>query len=202
MKQITLQATLRTKTGRTTSRALRNAGSIPAVIYGESGVRHLAINEHAFALVYREIAGRAALIELAIEGQSETTYAIIQDKVQRDSCNDDYLHIDFKEVVRGRDMEASIPLQLKGTAEGVKTFGGVLELHHDHVKVRCRPRNLPEVIEVDVTRLLVGDSIFVRDLVPPADVTILEGKDIVVVSCVGSSAAASAEATDAAAPAA
>src|SRR5690606_16217197 len=115
--------------GRSASRQSRVSGSIPAVIYGESGVKHLSVSSNAFKLAWREVAGRAALIELHFDGEEESHFAIIQE-VQRDACTDSFKHIDFKEVVRGHEMEAKIPVRTRGISPGVKNLGGVLEVNH------------------------------------------------------------------------
>jgi large subunit ribosomal protein L25 len=194
MKQVPLNAQTRPGTGRTKARQLRKDGAIPAVIYGESGVRHLTIDGKAFANAWREISGKAALLELAVDGETDTHFAIIRE-IQRNPRTDAFLHIDLGEIQRGRDMEAEIPVRSRGIAEGVRTFGGVLEINASTLRVRCRPRDLPETIVVDVSAMLIGDSIHRADLVAPEGVVFLDDADLVVVSCVGSSAGAAEAAT-------
>lgn len=193
MKQINLNAKVREGLGRTHARQLRSQGQIPAVIYGESGVRHLTIKNTEFLSAWKEIAGRAALLQLKTEGEGEDEphFAIIQE-IQRDPVSDVFKHIDFKEVVRGRDMEASIPVHTFGVPHGVKNYGGVLEVNLDEVQVRCRPRDLPELIEVDVSKLEIGRSIHLSEIAVPEGVTFLDDDDLVVASCVGASSGASA----------
>jgi len=195
MKQITINVEARSGVGRSANRRLRGNGKIPAVVYGESGVESLQIDAHQFALAWRKIAGSAALLELHTEGKEENKYAIIQD-AQRDARSDAFVHVDFKEIVRGKDMEASIPVHAVGISNGVKNFGGVLELPTSELSVRCRPRDLPEFIEVDVTNLGIGDSIHLRDLTPPEGVTFLDDDSIVVAACVGSSGGREAAAAE------
>lgn len=190
MKQITLNTTPRENLGRTASKHMRQNGVIPAVIYGEHGSRNLALNAHEFAMAYRSISGSAALIELKGEGDEEGTYAIIQE-LQRNPVNDAYVHIDFKEIVRGKEMEADIPVHTIGVADGVRNYGGVLELSLHTLRVRCRPRNLPEFITVDVKALEIGKSIHLEEITAPEGVTFLDDPDQVVVACVGASAGAS-----------
>lgn len=202
MKQINLSATPRAEHGRTASRSLRKSGRVPAVFYGESGVRSLAINTHELSMAHRAMVGRAALVELKIEGDADTHFAIIQE-TQRDATTDAFVHVDFKEIVRGRDMEADIPVRVVGTAIGVRNQGGILELLTDELTVRCRPRDLPEFIQVDVTQMAVGDSIYVKDITAPEGVTFLDDADHIVASCVAvkvaeETTAAPAEAAEAA----
>jgi large subunit ribosomal protein L25 len=192
MKQITLKTTSRENLGRTASKHLRQSGTIPAVIYGESGHRNLAVDAHEFAMAYRSFSGSAALIELKGKDDEagEPLYAIIQE-LQRNPRTDSFIHIDFKEIVRGKDMEADIPVHTRGTADGVRNYGGVLELGTHTLRVRCRPRNLPEFILIDVTALEIGRSIHLSEIEPPEGVTFLDDPELVLASCVGSSAGAS-----------
>jgi large subunit ribosomal protein L25 len=186
MKQITLNTKIRAEVGRSASRNSRQQGILPAVLYGESGLRNLTLNMHDFAMAYRKIAGSAALIELKTEGDSEPHYAIIQE-LQRNTRTDAFLHVDFKEIVRGKDMEADIPVRTRGVADGVRNYGGVLEVSSHTLRVRCRPRHLPEAIIIDVAALAIGKSIHLSEIAPPEGVTFLADPELVVVACVGAS---------------
>ena len=190
MKQITIKTKKRTDTGRTASRHQRNDGEVPAVFYGESGAQHLTLNGHDFAMAYRKMSGSATLIALEIEGDDEPHFAIIQE-LQRNTRTDAFLHIDFKEIVRGQDMEVDIPVHTTGKADGVRNYGGVLEVSTHTLRVRCRPRDLPEAIEIDVTNLGIGKSLHLSDIQAPEGVTFLADPELVVVACVGASAGAS-----------
>lgn len=190
MKQITIKTKPRTDLGRTASRHMREAGIVPAVVYGESGNRNLSVNADEFAMAYRQFRGSAALLELKSEGEDDSIFAIIQE-LQRNPRTDAFLHIDFKEIVRGQDMEADIPVHTIGVADGVRNYGGVLETSMQTLRVRCRPRNLPESIVVDVTSLEIGKTIHVSEIEAPEGVTFLDDPDYVVLGCVGASAGSS-----------
>ncbi|MCC5805030.1 MAG: 50S ribosomal protein L25 [Opitutales bacterium] len=189
MKQVRLNANVRTERGTAAAKRFRSAGKIPSVIYGESGVTHLVVDAHDFSMAWRDIAGRAALIELhhgGGNGADESQFAIIQE-AQRNPRTDAFEHIDFKEIVRGKPMEADIPVITKGVCPGVKN-GGILEVHADTLEVRCRPRDLPESITVDVTQLQIGKSIHVREITAPEGIEVLTDGDEVAVACVGAHA--------------
>jgi large subunit ribosomal protein L25 len=190
MKQITLNTKTRANLGRTASRHLRQNGVVPAVIYGESGSKNLALDNHEFAMAYRNIAGSAALIELKMDGDAESHYAIIQE-LQRNTRTDAFVHIDFKEVVRGKDMEADIPVRTRGISDGVRNYGGVLEIGAHTLRVRCRPRHLPEAIVIDVTALGIGKSVHLAQIEAPEGVTFLDEPELVVLGCVGASGGSS-----------
>lgn len=190
MKLVKLNAGVREAAGSGVSKRLRRGGAIPAVIYGESGTQLLQLDAHQFKMAYRDFANRAVLLELAIPGHAEGTFAVIQE-LQRNPRTDGFVHVDFKEVVRGREMEVSVPVRAVGRADGVRNFGGVLEVNLHTVRIRCRPRDLPEDISVDVTSLGIGKSIHLGDVTLPEGVTLLDDPDLVVVTCVGSSGGAS-----------
>lgn len=198
MKQITLTTKPRTDMGRTAAKHMRQSGVVPAVMYGESGTRHLSVDAHEFAMAYRNLAGTAALIELKMDGDDESHYAIIQE-LQRNTRTDSFVHIDFKEIVRGQEMETDIPVTAIGTADGVKNYGGVLEISTSQLRVRCRPRDLPEAISIPVAELEIGKSIHLSEIEAPEGVTFLGDPDLVVVACVGASAGASGAGDDEAA---
>lgn len=195
MKLISLNAKVREGLGRTRSRQLRSQGLIPAVFYGESGVRHLTLNVPELLAAWKKIAGSASLIELKVEGDDDTHFALIQE-AQRNPRTDDFIHLDFKEIVRGREMEAHIPIHTFGSPVGVRHYGGVLEVNLSDVHVRCRPRNLPEFIEVDVSELEIGKSIHLEELTAPEGVEFLYDPELVVASCVGASSGAASPADD------
>ncbi len=199
MKQVTLTILPRHATGRSANRALRKGGVIPAVIYGESGTRLMAVRTQEFKMAYRGFRGSATLLELKPEDGGEPVFAIIQE-LQRNPRTDAFLHIDFKEVVRGKPMEADIPVRTVGVAEGVRNYGGVLEINTHTLRVRCLPRHLPEAILIEVSHLTIGKSIHLAEVPPPEGVTFLADPHLVVVSCVGSSGGASAAAKEEAAP--
>ncbi len=195
MKQITLNTKARETKGRAANKHMRQAGTIPAVIYGESGNHTLSVDAHEFKMAYRNVIGSAVLIELKYEDEAESQYAIIQE-LQRNTRTDEFLHIDFKEIVRGQDMEADIPVHPVGTADGVRNYGGVLEISAHTLRVRCRPRHLPESIDVNVRELAIGRVILLSEVTAPEGVTFLDDPETVVVGCVGSSSGASDAAQD------
>lgn len=191
MKQVSLKVQSRSELGRGPSRRQRQESLIPAVIYGRSGVRHLTIEKPEWLRLWKAVAGRTALVELQAEA-GEPMLSIIQD-VQRDSRTDHFVHIDFKEIERGREMVAQIRVQVVGEAYGVKTEGGLVEIRKHEVGVRCRPRHLPEQIVIDVTALRVGQSVHTKDLPVLEGVTYTDHADVVIVACSGKSAGEAAE---------
>ena len=194
MKQITLHATERARVGRGPSRRLRKTGQIPAVIYGPNGLRHLTLTAPDFQQLWKEAAGRATLIELKV-AETDPQWAILRE-IQRDPRTDRFVHVDLQEIERGKEMTIDIMVRTTGDAFGVRNQDGVIDIQSHEVQVRCRPRDLPEIITVDITELKVGDSVHIRELPELEGVTYLDDPDLVVVACVGKMAEDEVEAAE------
>ncbi|WP_309386375.1 50S ribosomal protein L25 [Cerasicoccus frondis] len=178
MSEHLLSVTKREGIGRGNSRRLRAQGQIPAVIYGKSGNRNLAVAERDFQMLLREVAGSTAVITLKIA--DESIDALIHE-TQRDPLTDRFRHIDFLEVVAGELIHAHIPVHIKGEAIGVKN-GGVLDFSVHELEVHCLPRNLPEFIEVNVADLNIGEAVHLENL-PAMEGVHFDGEpDMVIVA--------------------
>lgn len=181
MKKISLVVEKRELCGSGVSGRLRKSGSIPAVIYGKSGVKHLQVLKPDFRTMMLEKGENAALVELVCG--KEVTLSIIQ-ATQRNPRTDDYLHVDFKELDPKKHMVANSPLRFIGEAAGVKDGSGILDISRHSISVSCLPEDLPEFIEVDIRNLAVGNSIHVKNLPQLKGVTYKTAAEDVVVSCV------------------
>jgi len=182
MKLLKLPVHPREKTGRGPARSLRASAQIPAVIYGKSGVRHLTLREPDFRLLMRAVAGTSALVEISDE-KGVATLSLLQE-VQRDARTDRFVHVDLREVSANEPMRAAIPVRIFGESVGVKLEGGVVEISRHDLYVKCLPKDMPDIIMVDVTELHAGKSMHVRDLKPIPGVTYAEDADEVVLACV------------------
>lgn len=184
MKQINLKTTSRTQVGGNSAKRYRKSGQVPAVIYGESGEKNLLIDAKELSVALKSVIGKAVLIDMSFSDGTESRYAMVK-AVDRHPITDQPIHVDFVEVVRGKPMHAVLPLHFKGEAEayGVKNENGVIEIHEREVRVRCRPRDLPEMIEIDVTSLKVGEALHLKDVVPPTGVEFTENPDMLLVTC-------------------
>ena len=209
MKKYQLTVTSREGTGRSASRRLRKAEKIPAILYGKhTKPETLAVNAPEFTKLLKEIAGRAALVELKRE-QGSNALSFLQE-IQRDPITDRYLHVDLQEVKENEKMIISVSVRVTGEAYGVKTEGGVLDTATKRLRIRTLPKDLPEFIEVNVTELKMGESIHVSDIKQLAGVEFLDDPQQAVVLCVAPpeeeaapvAEAAAAPAEGAAAPAA
>jgi len=114
------------------------------------------------------------LLMLSVDGK-EATRTILRD-VQRHPYKQQIMHLDFQRVVAGQALQVTVPLHLlnEDTCYGVKTEGGMINRTENEVTVSCRPRDIPESIEIDMAELKIGDSIHLSDLKMPADVDLVD----------------------------
>ena len=181
-KQAKLSATRRTGTGRSAVRKLKAQGVVPAVIYGgKTKTEPLQVSRRDISLMLSHASGENILVELEIDGESGGRLALVQE-VQHAPLGGDILHVDFHAVSMNEMIEADVPLEPTGTAEGVKTFGGLLEQALRSLEIECLPRDLPDVITVDVSHLNIGDAIHVREIPLPEGVTTRISPDLTVFS--------------------
>ena len=195
MKQINLNSIVRKEVGGNSAKRYRKNGQIPAIIYGESGEKNLLIEEKVLTTALKEIVGKAVLLEIAFDDGTESRFAMLK-QVARHPLTGNVEHVDFIEVVRGKPMLATLPLHYTGESYGVKNENGVLEIHEHEVRIKCRPRDLPETVVIDVTNLKVGEALHLKDVVPPEGVEFVSNLEDLLVTCdvVASSAEEAAEA--------
>ena len=170
-KQVKLSVERREATGRPAARKLKARGIVPAVVYGgREKAQPVQLSRRDLTTALSHAAGENILVELEIAGEGSTRMAMLQE-VQHSPVGGEVLHVDFHAVSMDEKIEADIPLEPLGIANGVKNFGGLLEQSLRELTVECLPRDLPDRISVDVSNLDIGDSIHVRDIKLPNGVT-------------------------------
>ncbi|HEX8077321.1 MAG TPA: 50S ribosomal protein L25, partial [Chthoniobacterales bacterium] len=180
-KQVKLTAQRRTALGRSAVRKLKATGAVPAVIYGaKDKPEPLQVSKREIAAMLSHASGENILVELEVEGGTNRL-AMVQE-VQHSPLGGDVLHIDFHAVSMDEMIEADVPLEPTGTATGVKNQGGLLEQNLRTLAIECLPRDLPDVISVDVSALNVGDAIHVREIPLPSGVTTRVSADLTAFS--------------------
>ncbi|MDZ4257870.1 MAG: 50S ribosomal protein L25 [Gemmatimonadales bacterium] len=167
MHQVSLAAESRTNVGKGAARSLRRDGRVPAVIYGHGrDPLPLSVDHKEVGRLLEVIGGEAALVNVSIDGAAAGQ--VIVREVQRNPVKrSDVIHLDLYAVVAGQPITVEVPVHIEGTADGVRNFGGVLDLHLHRLTVKCLPKDIPDHIVIDVTALLVGEAIHVRDVTVP-----------------------------------
>lgn len=159
MKSITINGSKRESVGKKVTKALRNAGQVPCVLYGGDKPVHFSAPELAFSkLVYTP---DAHTVVIAIEG-GETFNAIMQD-IQFHPVTDKILHVDFYQLFEDKEIAMDIPVHVIGTSRGVLN-GGVLRRNMRTLKVKALPANLPDFVEADITPLKIGSKLYITAL--------------------------------------
>ena len=159
MKSITINGSQRESVGKASTKALRNAGQVPCVLYGGDKPLHFSAPELAFSkLVYTP---DAHTVVIALDS-GETYNAIMQD-IQFHPVTDRILHIDFYQIFEDKEITMDIPVHVIGTSKGVLN-GGVLRRNQRKLRVKALPGNLPDFIEADITPLKIGSKLYVTEL--------------------------------------
>ena len=158
MKSITIKGSKRESVGKVATKALRNAGMVPCVIYGGETPIHFSAEEKAFKnLVYTPNVYTASL-----EVDGEKIPAILQD-IQFHPVSDKILHVDFYQLFDDKEVTMNIPVQLTGTSPGVLN-GGSLRFTNRKLKVKAIPANLPDFITADISKLKIGHKLVITSL--------------------------------------
>ena len=156
MKSITINGSQRESVGKKATKALRNAGQVPCVLYGGDKPLHFSANEIAFSkLVYTP---NAHTVVIALDN-GESYQAIMQD-IQFHPVTDRILHIDFYQLFDDKEVTMDIPVRIVGVSKGVLN-GGVLVRNKRKLRIKAIPGNLPDFIEADITPLKIGNKLYV-----------------------------------------
>ncbi len=180
--QVSLEATSRSESGKGVARKLRSAGKIPAVIYGHGrDPEALVVETSAFSKALASVSG-ATIIDVTVDGRAPVK-ALIRD-IQRNPIRPgDVLHVDLYEVKADEKITVEVPVHLVGTPDGVRNSGGVLDQSLRELEIEVYPADIPAHIDIDVSALIIGHSIYVRD-VKVDKVKILNDPDIPVCTVV------------------
>ncbi len=173
MKSISITGSKRESVGKKATKALRNAGQVPCVVYGGNEPLHFNAPELAFKdLVYT---ADAHTVEIELDGKKIN--AILQD-IQFHPVTDNILHIDFYQIFEGKEVTMDIPVHIVGNSKGVRN-GGVLRKTNRVLRVKALPKNLPDYLEADITELKIGSKLYVGKLASD-DFTIMHPDNTVV----------------------
>jgi large subunit ribosomal protein L25 len=152
------------KFNKNAARRVRMKGRIPAVVYGaaEPAVA-IEVDPKQIQKILHSDSGHNSIFDLQITGSTAKTKAMIVDW-QYEPIKGTLMHIDLKRIALDKAMRVEVPIQLVGTAFGVKTQGGILDLVLREVEIECLPGDIPGHIDLDVTTMSIGDVLRVSDL--------------------------------------
>jgi large subunit ribosomal protein L25 len=183
MKSVLLNAVPRVLSRRAGAKALRAGGRIPAVIYGrQAAPQNLEVNAKEMEDLIHHSVSENLLVDLVVKDDARPKRLALVQEVQHYALTGKVLHVDFHEVAENEKVTVSVSVETVGEAEGVKTDGGVLEHVLFKIKVRALPKDLPELITVDVSHLKIGQSIHLGDIKAPENTEIIGDKHISVIA--------------------
>ena len=173
MKSITINGSKRESVGKKATKALRNAGQVPCVLYGGDQPVHFSAAELAFSkLVYTP---NAHTVVIAL---GDTSYNAVLQDIQFHPVTENILHIDFYQLFDDKEIAMDIPVVLTGNSVGVRA-GGVLRRNRRKLRIKALPTNLPDDIQVDISNLKIGNKVYVSQL-PSDDYKFLHSDNTVV----------------------
>ena len=175
MASANLSVTARENSGKGVARSLRREGRVPAVIYGHGREpKSLSINTRDLEKLLEHISAENTVIDLDLDGTSSRT--LIRE-IQRHPFKRQILHVDFQELVAGEKVIVRVPVILIGVPDGVRMDGGILDQTMRELEVEVDPSNIPNHIEVDVTKMVIGSSLHVSDITLPEGVEVVADED-------------------------
>ncbi len=163
-----LEATTRDTIGKNEARRTRQAGKVPAIVYGSTSeggganAVQIQVEPKPLLRILHSDSGANTLISLRLAGASETKVLIKE--YQLDPVTHAILHADFYRVRMDRTLQVTIPVTIKGEPKGVKLQGGILEFIRREIEVECLPADIPEHVEVDVSELMLHQGVLLRDV--------------------------------------
>jgi large subunit ribosomal protein L25 len=161
--QATLEAVKRDTRGKNEARRLRVAGRIPAVLYGGAGESiALSVSPRDLSKILHSDTGENTIIDLQVGG-GESVRVLVKDYLLN-PIDHAMLHADFYRVSLDKPIVVTVSILVKGEPKGVKLQGGVLDFPHREVEIESLPLEIPEALEIDVTELMIGQGVHLRDL--------------------------------------
>jgi large subunit ribosomal protein L25 len=182
MADLVVQTETRTELGKNANRRLRATGRIPCVVYGSNlETTHITVDPADVIRILQSESGHNTIFKLKVEEQLSDV--LIRD-LQLDPLKGTLIHADFQTVAMDEVMVFQVPIEVQGTAVGVKNEGGILDVVMREIDLECLPRDVPDSIPVDISELEIGDAVRVSELVVNEKVTILSDTELVVVHVV------------------
>jgi large subunit ribosomal protein L25 len=178
-KDITVRAKTREGRGKNDARRARRAGLVPVSVYGGEGGSVAALAPLSeLAAILRSESGRNTIFTIDIEGIGASEVMFHERQV--DPVRGRLIHADLTRLVKGQKIEVTVPLHLVGEAVGVREEQGVLEQVIREIEIRCEPREIPDVINVDVSNLGVHDVLHISDIQVAEGIEILDLPETVI----------------------
>ena len=196
MITIELEVFNRESLGKQANKKYRKDGFIPAVIYGKNKDNlNILVDPIKLKKLLKNEAGENTIIEMKLDKSDLKKNVLLKD-AHLDTLTSDPLHLDFYEITEGMDVKVSAPLLFTGKPEGVKN-GGVIQTLSNEIKIECLPTNIPNIIEINISDLNIGDTLRVKDIKPMDGIEILSNPESTIISVLAPRLVVETETTDA-----
>ena len=171
-----LNVDIRKEHGTSAARRTRLQNKVPAVVY-HSGVEAIPLSVDKISL-NKALRTSQMIFEVNVEDKNQF---VLVKEIQYHPVTDEIIHIDFQKVKEDEKISLEVAVRSSGEAQGVK-LGGLLVQMLNSVTIKCKPAEIPEFLEIDVTDMEMNTNLFVKDITLPTDVEMLTAEDIAVVS--------------------
>ena len=171
-----LEVDIRKEQGTSAARRTRLRGRVPAILY-HSGVEATPLSMDKKAL-YKALKTGQMIFEVIVDKKPQF---VLLKEVQYHPVTDEVMHIDFQKVREDEKISLEVAIRSVGESQGVK-LGGILVQILNAVTIKCKPSEIPEFLEIDVTEMEMNTNLFVRDITLPEDVEMMTAEDIAVMS--------------------
>ena len=196
MITVELEVFNRESLGKQANKKYRKDGFIPAVIYGKNKDNlNILVDPIKLKKLLKNEAGENTIIEMKLDKSDLKKNVLLKD-AHLDTLTSDPLHLDFYEITEGMDVKVSAPLLFTGKPEGVKN-GGVIQTLSNEIKIECLPTNIPNIIEINISDLNIGDTLRVKDIKPMDGIEILSNPESTIISVLAPRLVVETETTDA-----
>jgi large subunit ribosomal protein L25 len=182
MDRISLNAETRDEHGKGVARSLRRAGMVPAVLYREGKSQTIKLPKKELAKLINSMSGDQVMVDLQF-GNGEKRIALLKD-YQVDPIKRELLHTDFFEVSLTEEIRVTVHVTTKGEPIGVKRDSGILQHTLREVEIECLPDKIPDMVEIDIAKLELGQSIHVSDLTFEEGIKVLTNVEDVIVTVI------------------
>jgi len=190
-----ITADVRQTSGKGVARKLRQAGRVPAILYGQGhdGVS-LSLDNYELNQLLSTPGARTSVLELEVkDGREDARKNVLIKEVQKHPYKDVILHMDLLEIAMDEVISVMVPIEITGTAKGVRLDGGILEMKRRELELVCLPHIIPDSLVIDVTDLEIGDNIHVEDIKVPEGVTIPHDVNFTIMTLVAPAVEVEAE---------
>src|SRR6266851_9119648 len=178
-KDITVTAEVRTTRGKNEARRLRVRGFIPAVLYGAyKDSVSIGLSPKELVQILNSKTGHNTIFNLAIQGGENTPVMVVDS--QRDPVKGNLLHADLKRIDLEKRIRVSVPVVTEGEAAGIKLQGGLLEIISREIEIECTPDEIPEHFVVDVSSLMIGQSVRAGSIPMTGSMRLISGPEAVI----------------------